>query len=339
MTFFYGPIQSSGLGCSHYFIALKTLTHLHYCCVALSLFHKSRLVRSTIMDRSSRASAQSPPPVSFQHNPFSSFPFPPPPDWPPRLSRARTHEEWHSRMAVIQEAPSHSHRAADTSSRSSPVASRQCHQRALLRTSQETQEETDTADHLATLNGTYDDPPSTPPARRSTRKRKAPETLTFSPESGPKKRAATEKPPASKKPPAETTRPPGNLKTDPDEDEKKQECDSNCCICMTEPEPQEVAFINGCEHSFCFGCIEKWADRENTCPLCKARFTKIERRQKTKRGKSTVKVKEKSQRSEFTSSIALEGLFGELGRSGIAFESFFGETVVFAVVENVFVYK
>lgn len=339
MTFFYGPIQSSGLGCSHYFIALKTLTHLHYCCVALSLFHKSRLVRSTIMDRSSRASAQSPPPVSFQHNPFSSFPFPPPPDWPPRMSRARAHEEWHSRMAVIQQAPSHSHRAADTSSRSSPVASRQCHQRALLRTSQETQEETDTADHLATLNGTYDDPPSTPPARRSTRKRKAPETLTFSPESGPKKRAATEKPPASKKPPAETTRPPGNLKTDPDEDEKKQECDSNCCICMTEPEPQEVAFINGCEHSFCFGCIEKWADRENTCPLCKARFTKIERRQKTKRGKSTVKVKEKSQRSEFTSSIALEGLFGELGRSGIAFESFFGETVVFAVVENVFVYK
>jgi hypothetical protein len=98
---------------------------------------------------------------------------------------------------------------------------------------------------------------------------------------------------------------------------------------MTEPEPEELATINGCEHYFCFECIEKWADRENTCPLCKARFGKIERVHKPKRQKgvktpkSSVKVKDKSQRMELTSSLALEGLFGELGRSGIAFESFF----------------
>ena len=326
-----------------YFLLSDALTHLYSSRPFPFIIHRSRLksfsFRST-MDRSSRASAQSPPAVSFQHNPFASSSYSPPPDWPPRMSRARAHEQhWlpspppyptsPPRAPTAQGVASRPRHATDASSSSSPVASRP---RFRLRTSRDSHERTlptETTDPaiLQGLSGS----PSPPPARRSTRKRKAPETLTLSPESAPKKRAAPEKPPAAasaaKKPPVET-RPPGKLKADPDEDEKQQDCDSNCCICMTEPEPQEVAFINGCEHSFCFGCIEKWSDRENTCPLCKTRFTKIERSQKTKRGKSTVKVKEKSQRSEFTSSIALEGLFGELGRSGIAFESFFGETIV-----------
>jgi hypothetical protein len=52
---------------------------------------------------------------------------------------------------------------------------------------------------------------------------------------------------------------------------------STCCICLEIPTEEELSTINGCEHPYCFTCIETWADRENTCPLCKSRFTKIEK--------------------------------------------------------------
>eukprot|EP00591_Stephanopyxis_turris_P005293 CAMPEP_0195525164 /NCGR_PEP_ID=MMETSP0794_2-20130614/25446_1 /TAXON_ID=515487 /ORGANISM="Stephanopyxis turris, Strain CCMP 815" /LENGTH=316 /DNA_ID=CAMNT_0040655549 /DNA_START=104 /DNA_END=1054 /DNA_ORIENTATION=- len=48
-----------------------------------------------------------------------------------------------------------------------------------------------------------------------------------------------------------------------------------CCICLSEPKAHKAAEINGCEHVFCFECIDKWSKRENTCPLCKVPFTKI----------------------------------------------------------------
>jgi len=50
-----------------------------------------------------------------------------------------------------------------------------------------------------------------------------------------------------------------------------------CCICLDIPALPELSSLNGCGHTFCFDCIEKWAERENTCPLCKVRFTKINR--------------------------------------------------------------
>jgi len=56
-----------------------------------------------------------------------------------------------------------------------------------------------------------------------------------------------------------------------------------CCICLTTPCPCDKASVNGCDHVFCFECIEKWSERENTCPLCKQRFTKIDRVNKKKR--------------------------------------------------------
>jgi len=209
----------------------------------------------------------------------------------------------------------------------------------MARTAVAATEWSDTSSSLADSDSSLDvssDRPTASVARRSTRKRKAPELLEPSAETHdykPRKRKANT--PEPKKPPAKK-RAPGRLKTDPDE--KPAECDSNCCICMTEPETEELAKINGCDHYFCFECIEKWADRENTCPLCKKRFVKIERVHKPKRQKgvqtpkNTVKVKNKSQRSELTSSLALEGLFGELRGSGIAFESFFGELLLCGVL-------
>lgn len=66
----------------------------------------------------------------------------------------------------------------------------------------------------------------------------------------------------------------------------------SCCICLTTPKPGDVASINACDHVFCFDCIEKWAERENTCPLCKVRFTKIDRvHKKPRRTKAEVAAK------------------------------------------------
>ena len=62
--------------------------------------------------------------------------------------------------------------------------------------------------------------------------------------------------------------------------------DKNCCICLETTAKCDLAKIDGCDHRYCFTCIEKWAERENTCPQCKARFLKIERVHKVKRQKN-----------------------------------------------------
>jgi len=82
---------------------------------------------------------------------------------------------------------------------------------------------------------------------------------------------------------------------------------------MCEVEHDDLAGISGCEHKFCFECIRLWSERENKCPLCKVRFTKIDRvNKKRKKGtKNTMKVKQRDQRSDFGPGAALEGLLGK----------------------------
>lgn len=105
-----------------------------------------------------------------------------------------------------------------------------------------------------------------------------------------------------------------------DNAEKKPEASlDTCCICMCEVERNDIAQINSCDHRFCFECIEKWAERENTCPLCKVRFTKIERVNKKRgkkgeRAKNVKKVKQRDQRSDIQPGAALEGLIANLNR-------------------------
>jgi hypothetical protein len=48
-----------------------------------------------------------------------------------------------------------------------------------------------------------------------------------------------------------------------------------CPICLCEPETTELSTVNGCTHTLCFTCISNWANSENTCPLCKNRFSAI----------------------------------------------------------------
>jgi hypothetical protein len=133
--------------------------------------------------------------------------------------------------------------------------------------------------------------------------------------SPPKKRSGSLKKPltSSLKAP-----PPSAKKSSEDEhgDKKpaaKADTLENCCICMCDVEPDDLSRINGCEHSFCFGCIEKWAERENTCPLCKYRFTKIDRvNKKRKKGaKNSKNVRQRDQRSDLLPGAAIEGLLGK----------------------------
>ena len=138
------------------------------------------------------------------------------------------------------------------------------------------------------------------------RKRKASSSLNERRRKSPKTTGSRKKPP----PGADLKKPPPQAGKSKKDEDKKPPPKCDCCICMEAVEPKDVAKIDGCDHLFCFGCIEKWSERENKCPLCKARFNRIERIQKKyKKGcKNTKKVKQRDQRSDISSGVALEGL-------------------------------
>jgi hypothetical protein len=122
-----------------------------------------------------------------------------------------------------------------------------------------------------------------------------------------------------------SSHPQKKLKTGaPKEEDPEDDSSKTCCICMDVPELKDAATVNGCAHIFCFGCIEKWADRENTCPLCKVRFGKIDRidmgthnTRKRSTIKKTKRVKNRDQRADHvTTGIPLQGLFARMESSG-----------------------
>lgn len=125
-----------------------------------------------------------------------------------------------------------------------------------------------------------------------------------------------------------STKPPPNAKDDAnyETDDVKSDgiTEEKCCICMCEPERQELAVVNNCSHRFCFDCIVKWGERENTCPLCKSRFTKISRVHKAKRRlgiktpPNTKHVRERNQRSDLISGAALGAMLNSLAASNRA---------------------
>jgi len=48
-----------------------------------------------------------------------------------------------------------------------------------------------------------------------------------------------------------------------------EEYEDNCSICFDRP---SIKGVIPCDHIFCFPCIMKWSQTENSCPLCKKRF-------------------------------------------------------------------
>lgn len=108
---------------------------------------------------------------------------------------------------------------------------------------------------------------------------------------------------------------------------------ATCCICLEIPTEEELSTINGCDHPYCFTCIETWAYRENTCPLCKSRFTKIEKVNHKKAGKrkrggecgsgekssgrKSKRVRNRNQRADVSLINPLQGYLGKYESSGM----------------------
>jgi len=171
--------------------------------------------------------------------------------------------------------------------------------------------------HSSTRERTTEISAAPPLVSAPSRKRKNPSSATKGSRSKKINACDRKKPPPGsnfKKPPPVAASEGGN---DDAGDKKPAAVVHNCCICMSDVEPNDLAGVNGCDHKFCFGCIEKWSERENKCPLCKARFTKIERVQKKRKTgiKNTKKVKQRDQRSDLGPGTALEGLIANLNRN------------------------
>lgn len=79
---------------------------------------------------------------------------------------------------------------------------------------------------------------------------------------------------------------------------KSNDGDSKKCpICLEEPKVCEWAKIDECGHEFCFTCIDKWGNEiENTCPICKRRFTVFEQVNQNKKRKRSKRVQTRDQR-------------------------------------------
>ena len=72
-----------------------------------------------------------------------------------------------------------------------------------------------------------------------------------------------------------------------------------CCICLNDITKRKEASLDCCDHKFCKKCIVKWSKRENTCPQCRKKFTKIIH------GKREISVEERNQRSDSEGTMAV----------------------------------
>ena len=114
--------------------------------------------------------------------------------------------------------------------------------------------------------------------------------------------------------------------TEKKDDGDHNDADDNCCICLDKPSDHELSKIDGCSHPYCFSCIEKWSERENSCPQCKSRFTKIERVHKLKKRRANgntpikenvKKVKTRDQRADYRPNNSLHGFFAHMEAHGL----------------------
>ena len=59
------------------------------------------------------------------------------------------------------------------------------------------------------------------------------------------------------------------------EDNAISRADDQCAICLDCTDSSNVATVSGCGHTFCFSCIDSWANQKNDCPLCKEKISLV----------------------------------------------------------------
>lgn len=159
--------------------------------------------------------------------------------------------------------------------------------------------------------------PSLSPRRQPTRAAAVAARAAFAPSSTKRRAEQSASSPVKKRRTVSSGRkPPPNAKTDEDEPKGEKVPDLKCCICLDQVERSDASRIDGCDHGFCFDCIAKWSEHENTCPLCKSRFKKIDRmfpQPKRKKGfPNSKRVKQRDQRSDNLAGSAFEGILQQL---------------------------
>lgn len=124
---------------------------------------------------------------------------------------------------------------------------------------------------------------------------------------------------------SENDKPKVSTKSKTSEKDKEDKESKKCCICLEIPKKSDLAQLDGCSHTYCFDCIDQWAQRENTCPQCKKKFFEIKRVHKIKTNKrkrdgssvNTKKVKDRDQRSDYRQSNHLQRVFAQIEAHGL----------------------
>lgn len=66
----------------------------------------------------------------------------------------------------------------------------------------------------------------------------------------------------------------------------EEDIDNECGICYEEF--QTRGKMDCCDHMYCFSCIRRWCDVENSCPMCKRPITSLVRQAKVSETKSLI---------------------------------------------------
>ena len=83
--------------------------------------------------------------------------------------------------------------------------------------------------------------------------------------------------------------------------ESKEKSSKHCSICYNEISVQGK--LSSCRHEFCITCIKQWSEIENTCPICKTRFSSIKRRSLTFESSSSPTKRKKIQSPQILNSF------------------------------------
>ena len=53
---------------------------------------------------------------------------------------------------------------------------------------------------------------------------------------------------------------------------------ATCGICLNKMHGKVLGRVDGCDHEFCYGCIQQWSTRRAVCPLDGVPFSEVRRR-------------------------------------------------------------